>query len=1144
MLAYLQGIRPGGRRNASPRTPQSPHPDLTKTVFGGGQPREEKGLSDPPFRSHNRNASQTAAVVVQPPILLPIPRIASRYGLRNSSQDTLLSDNESEKSTAAPIEQLRRVEQEGITNASSTLPNTFVPHVKSTAWRSAGSLNGDQSRYPDRAGLSQSPFGSRDSVKDSLQASSEPISSKIVYNRDDTKGKGRNQATAHSTRGSSYTSLQTASTSSTQARHSKVKLNLLKPMSLLARRRASQAATQISDGVYIQGGRLPLVSPKLPDDYDPRIRGKVVHDFSAPKTNYYSPSLHPISLQHGRTGETQPPGQDEPNSRPQSASNRAFGSHGQSTQSGEPPVQHSPIFREHFGDDAESWRLDEEDRRNQHSPGFANRLRMEDSYPTTFPLPPFARAVLPSVEKDLDLPGRVPPVPPKGSPSSVELELSAPNRSPPPTPFNEPLSAVAELSSLDLVQQAHSQKQFPERSTSKPRSRALSIADLTAQSTSFPKRLPSTASRFSFDLAGVGSAAQENLLEEKHRQQSAKKALEKLSTGRPAANSNDDDMDSPYDCYVDDIHFNDDFEERIPGVNADTDDDLIDEFPQSTQALGFVYTSNLPSVDYTECLSDDDTFPCGLEVTHDQSHGLAISSSIPSLPPTKSHDPTLQEAEMIALKDFGQYTPVPIIPIAIDSQKILKEDELYFDDGMIDIDDENGPKFDESLFDDDTSSVYGLPLRDLKPIPRVSDLSMTEASNQSTRPTSLESGAVLPAVDQEVMTEPVEVSLPNIDKALPSNIRDSQSLFLEAEQSTGLTRDNLLAYHTALAVAANRAARDGKFDRSPRLDEATKHDEAENVRTRVGFDEQVVNRPRDLSKSQSLLDNPVGFESEDDQDDDAVIAAANAQALENDDEGFYGQEFGFYADANGTGEVEYANGGYFGPGAGVQRSHSGRANFQEPSLTPITERSEWSRRNSMISLALQGIYASPVQSPGLAEIADLLQYEKDNNISMSMLLKLRRGAWGGSNSSLRSSAGSNTSGSPNIIQHHIAASATLNGGVHNSNHQAGSTYSLANPASEVEDSEPTSSMLPVSTEDITLNASGVKSPSDLESSLPRNIVTKSLDHSRTNSGVESISYVKEVNEDGGGQWVVEKRRTVEGGQIEILGREVLRSGTI
>lgn len=142
--------------------------------------------------------------------------------------------------------------------------------------------------------------------------------------------------------------------------------------------------------------------------------------------------------------------------------------------------------------------------------------------------------------------------------------------------------------------------------------------------------------------------------------------------------------------------------------------------------------------------------------------------------------------------------------------------------------------------------------------------------------------------------------------------------------------------------------------------------------------------------------------------DDAIVAAANAEALENDDDGFYGQEFGFYAQADGTGASELTNGGYFGPRRveGITRNHSSRGKFQEPSLTPITEKSEWSTRNSMISVKAHGGTHpnSALASPGLAQLVDMGNL--DDEMSLSALLKLRRGAWGGSNGSLRSTAGS------------------------------------------------------------------------------------------------------------------------------------------
>ena len=51
-------------------------------------------------------------------------------------------------------------------------------------------------------------------------------------------------------------------------------------------------------------------------------------------------------------------------------------------------------------------------------------------------------------------------------------------------------------------------------------------------------------------------------------------------------------------------------------------------------------------------------------------------------------------------------------------------------------------------------------------------------------------------------------------------------------------------------------------------------------------------------------------------------------------------------------------------------------------------------------------------------------------------------------------------------------------------------------------------------------------------------------HGRSSSGAESVSYVKEINEDGAGRWVLKRRRTAESGQVEILGRRVIEGGRI
>jgi hypothetical protein len=137
-------------------------------------------------------------------------------------------------------------------------------------------------------------------------------------------------------------------------------------------------------------------------------------------------------------------------------------------------------------------------------------------------------------------------------------------------------------------------------------------------------------------------------------------------------------------------------------------------------------------------------------------------------------------------------------------------------------------------------------------------------------------------------------------------------------------------------------------------------------------------------------------------EDDPMIAAANAEALENDDEGLYGSEFGFYA-RPGVSEndgAEQAYGGYFGPKnwGEIKRQRSTR----EPNLTPITERSEYSTRNSFIGTGFAEHERSQ-PSPGLAALARMSPgWEGDMN--MESLLKLRSRAWGGSQGSLDKSS--------------------------------------------------------------------------------------------------------------------------------------------
>ncbi|CAK7265409.1 hypothetical protein SEPCBS57363_001568 [Sporothrix epigloea] len=265
------------------------------------------------------------------------------------------------------------------------------------------------------------------------------------------------------------------------------------------------------------------------------------------------------------------------------------------------------------------------------------------------------------------------------------------------------------------------------------------------------------------------------------------------------------------------------------------------------------------------------------------------------------------------------------------------------------------------------------------------------------------------------------------------------------------------AYQAALAAAAHKAAASGKFRRdssstcfSPDSTSSPPTFQIDGVcKTGLGLQglslgddsESAVQASSPLSASdgdglssgiegghlaseftsKSDFEYEFGFEDDNDaykQDmddydfDDAIIAEANAEALANDMDGFYSQEFNFYAapghqprNATEREGIQFANGGYFIP-AGVGRSTSGRVVSREPNLTPITERSEYSNRNSVMSLAVPPYGSSTeLRSPGLAQLA--LVTEGDNSeLSLSSLLRLRSrtfGGGGGSQASLNSS---------------------------------------------------------------------------------------------------------------------------------------------
>ena len=976
------------------------------------------------------------------------------------------------------------------------------------------------------------------------------------------------------------------------AKHGKARMYLRNPMSLLQRRRPSQKIPDTIDDRYAD-----YAKSEVPD-FDPRIRGKIVHDFNAPRPRTTQSQAEATRLQ--------------PHNEQQFTS-AIQGNQAQEVKKDESlERQRTPVFKENF-DEVKPWNAREQDplRPPKSMTLYQLSIQTEPSKPDRATLPPFARQV-PSSSVD----------------TSTHTKAAAPLHS------NNQLEPVHEVA---LSTTLPSGRPDPDRPAPVPktRSRTSTKTDDNVQASSIPKHTQSTSSRFSFDLGGVGSSAQEKLLEEKHREHERQKEHIREDT---EPQDGDEDENEEYHVVDDDDDDDDDgLEERIPGVNADDDDDGLEQpvtgmktsddigsTEQATDASQPLVVSQGPGLTVSTRTTDSFRFasperssfvsPASVASTEytlpdtprdDQGNiiGLAYSKSSPNLVLPLFHG-TKPNGKPLATMPAAQpslYSPeAPNGHMANqsfraqESAKVLPDDDFgdkdyYCDDDLMgEIAAVNeGETFDESLLDDETGR-YRLPNR-------YWNEDQTDNTNGQGLPSAaVDNGSLASkreAAQMERDTKTVAVNIIHDHDDVAAEMHDNlPSLRAQPKSSIhqiSLTKDNLEAYHDALALAANQAESKGRFRRSSIQSESS---------------DIVGNLP--LNGSPTFNQEAVGndFDYDDALADDSIIAEANAEALENDDEGFYGHEFGFYA--RGNSKAEYANGGYFGPqaaGASVYRSCSGKVNFQEPNLTPITERSELaSNRNSAISLVpLYGYSSSgvPLSSPGLAQLAAMSSKEDDSSLTYSAYLKSKRmafGGGGGNNISPYSSSGN--SGSPN---NHLPPQGLL-GNQSNPNvvnispqNMASSLHSfsssMGSDSSPASDASPTITLpskrfahVPPTTSGSNMATFSTTGPLSVTGAVPahtnphssapacnpppvvavssrpassslapltnENKHGKASSHSRNSSvGTESVSYMQERDESGrraSGKWIVEKRRLGADGVEHILGREVVEAGAI
>lgn len=927
---------------------------------------------------------------------------------------------------------------------------------------------------------------------------------------------------------------------------------LKNPMSsLLMRRKASQNSPD----------SLPLSLPVEKDEpaYDPRIKGTRIHDFSAPRR----------WDQAARSGRL----------------------------SGDTPTSSAPQDRQLVAASSPAATGDEEPTRGsslERSP--SGRTRTGPLHDST-------------IQDSVPAGGSVDRPPDDAIPSRISMQRM-------PASTEEAMSVKSRESGLSFY--SDTPTTVPSHTSSAAgvtRSRNISLSSnisMRSRVSGLPKHMKSTSSRFSFDM--VGAAKQEKALEDRHRQRAAEKGESDHFNPRDSRFDDFDEDAFDYDAMMDD----DGLEERIPGVNADEDDgedeyyleQSVDPDNDQVNFSGFPFQRSeglLPSApsdggasmgtpdpafETSQQLQESPLPPgpeqrIGQQVPGPSAAGLGIEGMSMRGPAT-------------ATQATGPQPPQDAQFAAADREGPIEDEDLYFDDGIVGLEDEfaadlarppsfDGTPFDESIFDNNDTDQYGRPI--------AGAFAQAQSKRQAAQKASIKRESDMTSR----LSAQSELTRSTAHTSLSTGNPPDKEEATGAPCSPVPELDPMEAYQAALAAAAHKAAASGKFQW-----ESTPDREEQGG----GGGAPAVEPGRKPNMGPGANDYEFGYENMDDfeLDDDAIIAEANASALANDLDGWYGQEFGFYsAPASGhagthrsssgasdsSTEYQYANGGVFGPKGveGVNRSKSGRVVSREPNLTPITERSEYSNRNSVMSMALPGHgLGTPIQSPGLAQLA--MMADRGDEMSLSSLLRLRSKAWGGSQASLTSSrdgspksdrgdvpsspwttgwSGHGGGGNSNlharkcsslsgvgydsetgsdVASPTVTASGTWHPGHGGSDQGAGPAPPARVPAASQPEHIRTSSL----TSDghgsnPTSAAASATSPTEarwsLEGVSPGGVPGRrrsGMSH-RSKSSADSISYMLEEEESGETRWVIERRRIADSGQVETE-REVVEGGRI
>lgn len=970
-------------------------------------------------------------------------------------------------------------------------------------------------------------------------------------------------------------------------------LNLLNPVNLLMRRRSGVPQNTQHDPSPSKKFTVPPMT--LPEDYDPRIRGNVVHDFSAPRprrttsqdTKHEIPSTAPKVSNREQRNHGQSPSQKAPDDSSQAKRSS----------------QHTPVFKEHLDDDihgdTRSAGVNAESLANAD---FLKRVSQIHQDPVISSGPSFSppaqgqdfqqfRKSIGDWQARVSYPSSISSKSESGSPPT---DLKQAHQSPKTEQRTPELKTQATPPPNDTPKSTESSCICPQHPSPQP---AQSSPDPDLNHDGFPRHFKSNASRFSFQLTGYDNIVEEKLLEERARRE------------RAAADAKRDVIpDEDEDYFDEDAMYDADELEGLNHSSPEPNDAQTGEFtglaPQQP------IDSLVPTPDYDAMEEENVEHPNQnvknyLEyqrlqarlVTEDGSYNSTGASATPR-PSVADFSATsaVKEERPDSHQGYSQQSIPPQSKVGteygVSRASHDFDDDLYFNDGSFE---EMHNYSDGEEIDED--ELFG------------SD----DDEHQVRKGRAFAATVTLPP------------QIPQLPPSMAHRLMDSASLRERvthpAVQAPALSTGaiQLAAYHNALVEATHKAAADGKFSRSassatfsskysqlstvsrhsskadrsdapspplPSAELPSDHPARPGRESYSGFDfgfnrANTHSTTTPLSPAFPLDTGSEWLHIEEDYDDldedDAIISEANADALASDDEGFYGREFGFYAKARpGVNDEGFVNGGFFGtPGEStIERKHSVR----EPNLTPITERSEMSTRNSLIGGPFSPAVATPAFAAQLARLSPLaLAHLQDDDMSLEQIARLRSLAFTGTDGTGRSgsvSSMSSAAGYAGGLPLSHRGSWTVAAGsqfpiknaspiaMHNADSSRSSIRMSRSHSETLHDSTFAHSPVaesPLSLQNARLTAWHGRPMSDLDltprkpilepdspqapTTVVKNTQRPVRGHHRTSSGGgDSVTYTKERDDDGRERWILERRRTSEAGLVELVGREVVEGG--